>query len=435
MSAPADNTLAPPGVPWRTLAGVIALGLALQAAVFGLLFPHLWYNLHYISDIDIYNWYASLIHQGLRPYRDFNVEYPPLAVPIFVLPGHVDSPAQYTSWFSYWMFVFALAMAAVTGAAAAVLWPTGRRAYATVGLLALATAATGAILENRYDIAVALVIALFTLFLIQRQLLAASFVLGLGFALKLTPVALLPLVLLFVTRPRRALGPLAMFTVAAAAPFVPFLISSPRGIWYVFHYHLHRPLQVESVLASPLMVARALHLISGHWVYSHGPHAIAAPGAYLMAVLSGPLTLAALAVTYVVIVRRRALLRAAPHLAPLAVLAVILTIMAFGKVLSPQYVIWMLPVVALVGAQDRLLAVLTLVALLPHPVEFPDRYADLLAFDMLTVLIVAARNVLLLVTLVISLRRLAKAPEEPAPDGRSYPPAVGRPASNGYNPH
>jgi len=175
LSAAAGQTPTTAGTRARTVAGVIALGLALQAAVFGLLFPHLWYNLHYITDIDIYQWYASMMHHGLQPYRDFHVEYPPLAVPLFVLPGHTGSLAQYTSWFSYLMFLFALAMTAVTGAAAAVLWPTGRRAYAVVALLALATAATGAILENRYDIVVALVIAFFTLFLIQRQLLAAAF--------------------------------------------------------------------------------------------------------------------------------------------------------------------------------------------------------------------------------------------------------------------
>jgi hypothetical protein len=411
------------------LAGVIALG------VFGLLFPHLWYNLHYITDIDIYHWYAALMHHGLQPYRDFNVEYPPLAVPLFVLPGHVGSLAQYTSWFSYLMFLFALAMTAVTGAAAVTLWPTGRRAYAAVALLALATAATGAIVENRYDIVVALVIAFFTLFLIQRQLLAAAFALGIGVALKLTPLALLPLVLLFATRPRRALGPLAMFTLAAVLPFVPYVIAAPRGIWYVFDYHLQRPLQVESVLATPLMVGRALHISSGHWVYSHGSHAISAPGAHLLATLSGPLTLAALAATYAVIVRRRALLRAAPHVAPLAVLAVILTIMAFGKVLSPQYVIWMLPVVALVSVEDGVIAALALVTLLLTQVEFPARYGDLLAFQPATVLVVAARNILLLVTLGMTLWRLAKLPDEPALNGGPDSSAVGGPAGNSYNPH
>ncbi len=434
MSAPAGQTLPTTSMPVRTLAGVIALGVVLQAAVFGLLFPHLWYNLHYITDIDIYNWYASLMHQGLQPYRDFNVEYPPLAVPLFVLPGHVGSLAQYTSWFSYLMFLLALAMTALTGAAAVVLWPTGRRAYAAVALLALATAATGAILENRYDIAVAVVIAFFTLFLIQRQLIAASFALGIGFALKLTPVALLPLVLLFVARPRRALGPLATFTLAAVLPFVPYVISAPRGIWYVFQYHLHRPLQVESVLATPLMVGRALHISSGHWVYSHGSHAIAAPGAHLLATLSGPLTLAALAVTYAVIVRRRALLRAAPHIAPLAILAVILTIMAFGKVLSPQYVIWMLPVVALVGVQDGALATLAVATLLLTQVEFPARYGDLLAFDPATVLVVAARNVLLLVTLGMTLWRLAKLPDEPPADASTTHPALVAPQATAIIP-
>ena len=49
--------------------------------------PNLWYGMHDISDIPIYQAYADQIAQGLTPYLDFDVEYPPLAVPLFRSPG------------------------------------------------------------------------------------------------------------------------------------------------------------------------------------------------------------------------------------------------------------------------------------------------------------------------------------------------------------
>ena len=49
-------------------------------------------------------------------------------------------------------------------------------------------------------------------------------------------------------------------------------------------------------------------------------------------------------------------------------------------------------------------------------------------------LVVAARNLLLLVTLGMTLWRLAKLPDEPPADASHDPSGVGRPARNGYNP-
>ena len=54
--------------------------------------------------------------------------------------------------------------------------------------------ATGAIIGNRYDAAVALVLAVFLLLLAYELWTPAALVLGGGFALKLTPAILLPLV-------------------------------------------------------------------------------------------------------------------------------------------------------------------------------------------------------------------------------------------------
>ncbi len=87
----------------------VFVSLALTALVMLIMFPHLWYGMHDISDISIYQGYAQRIAQGERPFTpSFEVEYPPLAIPLFRLPGHVDDAAEYTHWFSVSMGIVTL---------------------------------------------------------------------------------------------------------------------------------------------------------------------------------------------------------------------------------------------------------------------------------------------------------------------------------------
>jgi len=407
------NAVAPPQAAHRANVPVaVVVSVALTALVLVFLLPNLWYGLHDISDIPVYQAYSQRIANGERPFtKTFEVEYPPLAVPIFRLPGHAHDPAAYTHWFSISMGIITMLAAAVTALVACRYWPRGGRAYVAAVLFPVAVALTGAIIVNRYDAAVALLIATFILCLSARWLTAGAFVLGMGFALKLTPAAMLPLVLLLAGRPRRWLWPLVAFVAAAAAPFLPYLFSSPSGLWYVFQYHLERPLQIESVLGTPMLFGKLIGVSQAAWGYSHGSHILVARGAGLAATASGGLTLLAVAGVYLLIWRRRARLRAAPPDQAIAVLALILALMTFGKVLSPQYFIWTLPAWALVAARDRVLAVLGGLTLLLTQVEFPALYWRFLDMEPESVAIVVTRNTLLVVFFAFAAWRLWRLPE------------------------
>jgi len=390
----------------------IVVSVALTALVLLVLLPNLWYGLHDISDIPVYQGYSQRMAHGERPFTpSFEVEYPPLAIPLFRLPGHADDLRAYTHWFSIDMGIVTLLAAALTALTACRFWPRGGRAYVAAVLFPVAVALTGAIIVNRYDAAVALLIAAFILCLSARWLTAAAFVLGMGFALKLTPAAMLPLVLLLAGRPRRWLWPLVAFAAAAAAPFLPYVFSSPSGLWYVFQYHLERPLQIESVLGTPMLFGKLLGLSRATWGYSHGSHILVARGAGFAATASGGLTLLAVAGVYLLIWRRRARLRAAAPDQAIAVLALILALMTFGKVLSPQYFIWTLPAWALVAARDRTLAILGGVVLLLTQVEFPAHYWQFLDMQPESVAIVVTRNTLLVVFFAFAAWRLWRLPE------------------------
>ena len=402
------NAVAPPRAAHQANIPVaVVVSVALTALVLVFLLPNLWYGLHDISDIPVYQGYSQRMADGERPFtRTFEVEYPPLAVPIFRLPGHAHDPDAYIHWFSISMGIITMLTAAVTALVACRYWPRGGRAYVAAVLFPVAVALTGAIIVNRYDAAVALLIAVFTLCLSARWLTAAAFVLGMGFALKLTPAALLALVLLLAGHPRRWVWPLVAFAAAAAAPFLPYLFSSPSGLWYVFQYHLERPLQIESVLGTPMLFGKLVGLSQATFGHSHGSHILVAPGVGLAATASGGLTLLAVAGVYLLIWRRRARLRAAPPDQALAVLALILALMTFGKVLSPQYFIWTLPAWALVAARDRILGIVGGLTLLLTQVEFPALYWRFLDMEPAAAAIVVTRNMLLVALFAVAAWRL-----------------------------
>jgi hypothetical protein len=308
------------GAPVRpALVVLVTLALTLVALV-GVL-PHLRYGLHgyFSSDVGNYQSYADAIGQGLKPYLDFDVEYPPLAVPLFRLPG-AGIPIE--------------------------------------------------IYKRRFSIEMGVAV-------------------------------------LLAGRPRRWVWPLVGFAAAALAGFWPYLFTAPRGVWYVFQYHLQRPLQLESVLGAPMMLGQAL---GADWVEvgaSYGSQQLIARGADLAADLSGVLTFGALVVVYVVIMRRRAHLRAAPYELPLAVLTLLLALLAFGKVLSPQYFIWLVPVLALVAAKDWLLGTAGGVLLAMTQAEYPTLWGHVSNLDRPFVALLVARNLLLVATFVAAVWRLA----------------------------
>ncbi|MGD0996941.1 MAG: hypothetical protein ABR941_01295 [Thermoleophilia bacterium] len=239
----------------------------------------------------------------------------------------------------------------------------------------------------------------------------SALVLGVGFALKLTPAILLPLVFVLAVRRRTIAWSFVYFTLAAVLPFVPYMVHGLKGLEYPFTYQLDRPLQVESVLAAPLMLG---HVLNWVWVdvgSSFGSQFIAATGAVTLARISGFLELIALAVTYWLIWRRRATLRTTPRLVPLAVLALILAFMTFGKVLSPQYFIWILPAIALVIPERRALALLLMGALVLTQIEFPAKYWSFIALDSGAVLIVVGRDAVLCCAFALSLWHLWRLPD------------------------
>ena len=90
-----------------------------------------------------------------------------------------------------------------------------------------------------------------------------------------------------------------------------------------------------------------------------------------------------------------------------AAFATLLAFVALGKVLSPQFVIWLVPFAALAWAwREWTAAFATTAAIVLTQFEFPARYWRLVAGDTGVVVLVGIRNLLLLIALTTLLARV-----------------------------
>jgi hypothetical protein len=397
----------------------VLVAVLLQDVVWGLLVHyfktrHVWYGFFDVSDISVYESYANRFAAGAHAYSDVRFEYPPLAALLILLPKWLPRSVGYWSGFAGAMIVLCVAAAAITTAAVAWLSRSLARPIATAAAFALVTLASGPIVANRYDIAVALDLAAFAYCMARRWWWPAAAVLGIGFALKLTPAMFLPLVLIVAGRPRQMLASGLAFLLAASLPFVPHLLRSARAVSYVFTYHAERPLQIESLFATPYLLGHALGIQQVVIGNSHGSQSIVAPRAETLARLSTWVMSACLAAVYVLIWRRRRYLRASPSDLALAVLGLMVTFLCTNKVFSPQYLIWTFPFVAMLiaapRASRRLFGMLLLVAVVLTHIGFPSRYWDLVALHATPIYLVVAQDMTLLASALFAVVLLWKGP-------------------------
>jgi Glycosyltransferase family 87 len=352
--------------------------VVVASALFGFSFYALisWIEHGQLSDVPVYIHYVALMRHGAVPYRDFKFEYPPAALPAMLLPSYMSW--SYATSFAVLMGVCGGACIAVSASALAAVDATAERTWAALLAIGVSPLVLGSLFDTRFDLWPTLLALGALAALVRQRPLVSGALLGLGFAAKLWPAVLLPLGVVHLWRRRGETGALAFvaaFLLVSAACFLPFAVLGPDGLRAMFADQLDRPLQVESLGAAVLMAAQHLGMRPLTTVSTHGAQALSGRGAGLAADLSTVLEVAAVVVIWIVFARRR---HAEGEAVLIAAAAAVAALVAFDRVLSPQYLIWLVPFVFLVrGVRGIVAGGLLFLALGLTQTWFPGHYWSL----------------------------------------------------------
>jgi len=384
------------------------------------------------SDLRVYQPYGSAVAKRQMPYRDFALEYPPGALPMFIGPGtylvargstdeatwtpmNADANRYYRA-FTGLVVANTVAIVVLTALSLGALSRPPRRTGFAVAVVALSPLLLGDVFIGRFDVWPAALTALaLTLALFRRHALSGA-VLGIGAATKVYPVLLLPVLIAVAARQRgirTAVFATASAFAAAVAVFLPFLIVAPSGTWHALRVQAGGGLQIESLAASLLVNAEHIENklgslgfpppspltnrtiesgIQRRVLVGSGVHATATTAAVLLVLV--------LVALWVAVARSRGDPR--EDLVRFSA-AVVACTLVFSSVLSPQYLIWLIPLVPLVGgrrgaAATALLAGAAILTNVWFPPEY-TRYADRLGERPAALLL--ARNLLLVATALV----------------------------------
>ena len=332
--------------------------------------------------------YGDAVLAGQVPYRDFRLEYPPGAVPFFTAPS-LGSEHAYLTIFRLLAIAGVLLGLLLLALLLERLGASPRWSYGALVFAALAPALLGAFTLRRFDMwPAALCVGVLLLLLMDRPLWAFAF-LAVAALVKTYPAALLPVALLAVERRLRARA-FAVFCGVGLAVLLPFFALGHVGLYNSYSGQWNRHLQLETIGSSVLL---ALHH-AGRVAFDAGSWSVFGSAADAVAKLQTLAQALAIAAAAVVFARSR---RTGWDLVAAAA-ATIAAVAVLGKVLSPQFLLWLAPLALL--ARSIIAPVLFAAAMLITNLLFPDRYAGLIARHGAEVALLVARNVLLAAAVV-----------------------------------
>jgi uncharacterized membrane protein len=394
----------------RARAAFVALAAAAVFTGSFMLLHHSFWGRHQLVDTPLYEAYADSVRAGDVPYANFRLEYPPGALAAFMAPELTSVPGRFGTYghaFEKWMAGCGIAMTLLVALALARLSADPRHVLGALALVAVSPLLLGPVLLSRFDLLPAMLTVGALAALVWGRPRIGVVVLAAAGATKLYPLVALPVVLLWVarTRGRREAAICgAAGAVTLTAFFAPFAVVSPAGLSHSLAVQASRPLQVESLGATFLVV---LHHLAGFHVTLHEDHGSKNILGATAGAIGGVATLLQLAALLLVGVLFARGPTDRDRLA-LAFAASVTAFVTFGKVLSPQYMIWLVPLVPLVPGPARWKAgALLAAALVLTQLWFPDRYGQYADHLRLTEsLLVLARDLVLVAVFAVLVRAL-----------------------------
>lgn len=348
-----------------------------------------------------FHWYGVL-SRGAFPAHDTLWQYPPGAGAVLLAPGLVP-------WLSYFQAFVALTLA-TDALITAALARAGTRPGRTLLGAALWTGALPLLLHlplARYDVEVT-AFAVLSLLALPRSTRACGALAALGALVKVWPA----LVLLGVERGRSTRTAWTWAAVSGAATLAAFLFSFRNPLAFL-RQQGGRGVQVESLGGTALSLARHAGW-RGTTRYQYGAMELVGPHVHAVATASLALTAVAFAFLLLWRVRARHWTEATPYD---AALSAVLLFTVTSRVISPQYMIWLLGLAAVCltsrHTTQRPVAALIVTATALSAVAYPTFYAEVVHGTWTGCLLMLARNGLLATAAVLSLTRLWRATRRP----------------------
>jgi len=355
---------------------------------------------------------AHAIWHGADAYGGLDYEYPPATLPLLEAPlaaGGDDSGQAYHQR-TIWLYGALDVVCVLLLASFLRRRPSGELLLA-LALYSVSVLVLGRLALTRFDLAAGIAILMAGRY--ARSPGRAGAWLGLAGALKLVPLAAAP------AMTRRG-SSLRLLAAAAAVPIavqvVYFLWSGEVGLSWI-GYHAGRDPEIESWAAVLADLARGLGAHAGT-AFDHGSQNVTGTTAHWLGRI-----FAVVSVALALLLARR--VRQTDADRALALLAALGVLVAAAPVLSPQYLLWLAPLSALLAPRHPLQASLLAATSVLTRLELRYSFDDLPHFEWGAIALVALRNAVLVAFAIVLWRsvtatgRASGRPTRPAWQSRS----------------
>ena len=299
-----------------------------------------WYDVHFYWEN------TNFIFEGLWPYRDFNTAYPPFSLAVYLIP-YLLAPDEGAFYYTFTIFTYIFSLLAIHGLLKFCDAKGLDHKYVYITFLLLIIGVNNFFIARNDTITTVFVVLCILLY--WKQKYAPAFIcLALGIMTKIYPIFLLPVLLIpfLVKKDWNSLFKYGLITVGVCFIIeLPFIINDPSTAFSYLSQHSGRGLEIESIVAIPLMV---VSMIDPSLVYVGMDESwdLFGPWAEAVAPFIMPFTLAVILAFMIYFLVRMwktdADLEKRLCLTLMACSVVLMLFMSFNKVFCAQYVMWII---------------------------------------------------------------------------------------------
>ena len=191
-----------------------------------------------LGELNLYHDFAKHIQQGLFPYRDFPIEYPPLSLVFFQLAQVFGD-----KWFTLIWYLLVVIFVILIGVVI-------HKLKGNVYIFLSSILVLGGLFFDRFDIFPAFFSILAVYLLLKKKTVLAALILSLAVGIKIYPIVLLPLFLIEKNVKKLFLSSL-VFLIVLIIPFLVVLHGGGReGLLKLADYNINRGMEINSFKSS-----------------------------------------------------------------------------------------------------------------------------------------------------------------------------------------